>query len=75
MAQDDAQLIEVDDMPLARWLKLLFDPPYGALFVDYKFPTEGHLQEYVETVGDRSERGDPALATQAADTIDVFRLR
>lgn len=42
-------------MPLAHWLKLLFDPPDGASFVDYKFPTEGHLQEYVESINGRSE--------------------
>lgn len=54
MAQND-ELIEVDDMPLDRWLELLFDPPEETLFVDYKFPTMAHLQEYVETVGARSE--------------------
>lgn len=55
MANDNLRLIETDDMPLARWLELLSDPPDGVVFVDYKFPTNGHLQEYVETVGDRSE--------------------
>ncbi len=33
----------------------LVQPTGRALFVDYTFPTEGHLREYVETVGDRSE--------------------
>ena len=55
MVHDDDRLIEVEGMPLNRWLELLFDPPDKTLFVDYKFPTIGHLQEYVETVADRSE--------------------
>lgn len=55
MAKDNARLIEVDVMPLDQWLELLLNPPDGVLFVDYKFPTNKHLQEYVDTIGYRSE--------------------
>ena len=55
MENDNSRLIETNDMPLARWLKLLSDPPDGVVFVDYKLPSDEHLQEYAETVGERSE--------------------
>lgn len=55
MAQDDTGLIDVGELSLARWLELLADPPNESTFVDYKFQTADHLQEYAETISERSE--------------------
>ncbi len=36
-------------------LQLLSDPPKNADFVAYQFPTDRHRDEYLATIGQRSE--------------------
>jgi restriction system protein len=49
------RVIETKDMALEDWLDLLFDPPEDVDFVDFQFPTDRHLNEYLETIDTRSD--------------------
>ncbi len=48
--------LDVHAMSLESWLGLLSNPPKDVLFADYEFPTSEHLQQYVDTIGERSEK-------------------
>jgi len=55
------EFIDARQMSLEEWLYLLFNPPNGADFIDYEFPTDEHRQEYLSSIDQRSEE-------------DVYRL-
>jgi restriction system protein len=48
-------LIDVTTMPLEEWLQLLFNPPPGSQFIHCQFPTDRHRDEYLNSLGERSE--------------------
>jgi restriction system protein len=56
--QSDRQLeyIDVRQIPLEEWLRLVYDPPKGKLLVNMAFPSEEHKQEYLATIEQRSEK-------------------
>lgn len=48
-------IVEVSEMPLDEWLKLIFDPPANKLLIDYQFPTKEHRQQYLNSIDERTE--------------------
>lgn len=53
--EQNIELLEVQNMSLDEWLSILFNPPKGKLFIDYKFPTDKHKMEYIDDIHERSE--------------------
>jgi restriction system protein len=49
------EIIQTYQMPLEEWLDLVFDPPEGKRFIDVRFPSDTHLEEYLSTIDQRSE--------------------
>ena len=49
------EYLEARKLSLAEWLALLFDPPENVTFIDFQFPTEQHLEEYIATIDQRTD--------------------
>jgi restriction system protein len=49
------EYIDVRSMQLQDWLALVNDPPPGKCFIRAAFPTDEHREEYIATIGQRSE--------------------
>ena len=51
----ETKILDVENIPLDEWLKLVFDPPSDVLFADYEFPTERHKEEYLASIHNRTD--------------------
>jgi hypothetical protein len=49
------RIIDGTELELSEWLEVISKPPPGCSVVDYKFPTDVHLDEYIRSIGQRSE--------------------
>lgn len=50
------KIIDTTKLSLGEWLDLLFNPPEDAVFANYEFPTDKHLEEYISTIQSRTEK-------------------
>lgn len=48
-------LLDVSDTTLEQWLDLVFSPPRNTVFCNWAFPTDKHMQEYLDTIQSRTD--------------------
>ena len=69
---------ESTGMNLEEWLALLFDPPDGASFINYAFPTDRHREEYFATINQRTDEEVYKLLKRfliPSGTLGIDKLR
>ena len=60
----EKRIIEGKELELTEWLEVISKPPPGCSVVDHKFPTDVHLDEYIRSIGQRSEKEVKDLLTR-----------
>jgi restriction system protein len=73
------QPIDARQLSLDEWLALVRNPPKEVVFVDYEFPTQQHLDEFLARIGEWSEADiylllDKFLFASGSFEIDGLKL-